>query len=156
MPRVVKWKHRTMNLKGTILLQNQIGNTTKYYSVNLNYNGKSTKKLVHKLIAEAFIGNVGTGMAVNHKDDNSLNNKLDNLEIITVSENVKQSWNKKHKSPQHYKCKVVDLITGEEKIFNTASDAGEYIGTTAENVVNHIKGIWSGIALNRYKIEKIA
>ena len=56
--------------------------TTKdgYLLVNLCKNGKVKSFLVHRLVAEAFIDNTDNLPQVNHKDENKLNNNVDNLE----------------------------------------------------------------------------
>ena len=43
--------------------------------------------LVHLLVARAFMGDPPPGHEVNHKDDNRMNPRLDNLEYVTRSEN---------------------------------------------------------------------
>lgn len=51
-----------------------------YYQVYL-YNGKTKRKLlVHRIVAMAFIENPNNLPQVNHKDENRLNNCVDNLE----------------------------------------------------------------------------
>ena len=47
--------------------------------------------LVHRLVATAFIGDIVNKLEVNHKDGNKHNNCVDNLEIITRSENLKHA-----------------------------------------------------------------
>lgn len=47
---------------------------------------------VHRLVAKSFISEIPEGMVVNHKDGNKLNNSVDNLEIITHSENIKHAY----------------------------------------------------------------
>lgn len=42
---------------------------------------------VHSLVAEAFIGPRPEGLQVNHKDENKLNNQVENLEYVTPKEN---------------------------------------------------------------------
>ena len=43
--------------------------------------------LVHRAVAETYLGPIGRGMWVNHKDGNKLNNHVSNLEIGTPSQN---------------------------------------------------------------------
>lgn len=70
------------------ILKNNIG-SRGYYSVNL-YKDKSYIKFVHQLVAIAFLNHKPCGykLVVNHKDFNKLNNKVDNLEIVTNRENT--------------------------------------------------------------------
>lgn len=72
-----------------------------YYSVNLYKNGVQKNFSIHKLVAISFLNHIpcGFNLVINHKDFNRLNNKVDNLEIITNRENT----NKKHiKSSSEY------------------------------------------------------
>lgn len=59
-----------------------------YYSVSLCKNGKKKNFLVHRLIAQAFIPNPNNLPMINHKDENSLNNNINNLEWCTAKYNV--------------------------------------------------------------------
>lgn len=58
-----------------------------YQRVNLWKNGVLTHKLVHRLVAEAFIPNPENKSQVNHIDGNKRNNNVCNLEWVTASEN---------------------------------------------------------------------
>ena len=61
-----------------------------YCSVKINYETNNQKdKLVHRLVAEAFIPNPNNYPIINHKDENPQNNKVDNLEWCTYSYNAK-------------------------------------------------------------------
>ena len=51
----------------------------KYLCVRLCKNGKKKYYLVHRLVAETYIPNPNNYPIVNHKDENKLNNNLDNL-----------------------------------------------------------------------------
>jgi len=50
--------------------------------------GVASSLYLHRIVAEAFIPNPENKPEVNHKDGNKLNNKLDNLEWATRSENT--------------------------------------------------------------------
>jgi HNH endonuclease len=59
-----------------------------HYRVRLYRDGKGATKLVHKLVAEAFIGDCPPGMEVCHGDGNYLNNRASNLSYGTHSQNM--------------------------------------------------------------------
>lgn len=54
--------------------------------------GTWTSQPVHRLVAKAFIVNPFNKEAVNHKDGNRSNNKVENLEWVTAKENVIHSY----------------------------------------------------------------
>lgn len=56
-----------------------------YGYMKITINGK--KKYVHQLVAQAFILNPNNYKCVNHKDENKLNNNVDNLEWCSVKYN---------------------------------------------------------------------
>lgn len=57
------------------------GSSVPYYSIILSDgNGFVKRKTIHRLVASAFIPNPNNFPQVNHKDENSLNNNVNNLE----------------------------------------------------------------------------
>lgn len=64
-------------------------NTNRAYPfVNLSKNDIGKSYNIHRLVAEAFLENPNGLPMVNHKDENRLNNHVDNLEWCTASYNV--------------------------------------------------------------------
>jgi hypothetical protein len=55
---------------------------------------KKEHKLVHRLVAEAFIDNPNNLTTVNHKDENKLNNNVENLEWMSIDDNIRYSNSK--------------------------------------------------------------
>ena len=58
-----------------------------YKTVGLYKDGKMKINLVHRLVAQAFIPNPNNLPCVNHKDENTSNNRVDNLEWCTFEYN---------------------------------------------------------------------
>lgn len=57
-----------------------------YMTAHLSHKGKAVKKLVHRLVMEAFRGS--SKLHVNHLDGDKSNNHISNLEYVTAQENV--------------------------------------------------------------------
>lgn len=72
---------KTNNIRKTYI--SKIG----YYAINLYKKDNRKTTFLHRLIAEAFIPNPNNLPCVNHKDENKLNNNLDNLEWCSYSYN---------------------------------------------------------------------
>ena len=60
---------------------------TGYIRVSLS---ETDKRMMHRLVAEAFIGDP-TGLDVNHKNGIKDDNRLENLEIVTRAENMRHA-----------------------------------------------------------------
>ncbi len=61
-----------------------------YYLVNLTRNGKRRTRHVHQLVVMTFLNHIPNGhkIIVDHIDYNKLNNKLDNLQLVTQRKNL--------------------------------------------------------------------
>lgn len=62
-----------------------------YCNVALWSNGQRIDRPVHRLVLEAFVGHRPPGMECRHLDGNKQNNRLDNLQWGTRSENQRDS-----------------------------------------------------------------
>ena len=65
---------------GRILSTSKCGGCRGYVGVNLSKDGKRYGRLVHRLVAEAFIERPDGLYEVNHKDEDKTNNSVENLE----------------------------------------------------------------------------
>lgn len=82
--RVVSLKR--MNARGQIVkprIKAIKPNNRGYIQINLSKDGKQEYKLLHRIVAEAFIANPNNLPQVNHKDENKNNNNAENLEWCT-------------------------------------------------------------------------
>jgi hypothetical protein len=69
-----------------------------YHMVNLWQDGKRKTYRVHVLVCLAFLGQTPKGSNIDHKDQDKQNNKLDNLQFLTIRQNVAKAQNLAKKS----------------------------------------------------------
>ena len=77
---------------GAPKILNSLPNNHGYLYVQLYINGKHEKHLVHRLVAQAFIPNPLNKREVNHIDGCKFNNRVENLEWSTRSENNQHAY----------------------------------------------------------------
>jgi hypothetical protein len=93
-----------------------------YISVSLWGDGKKQNYLVHRLVADAFIPNPNNYKEVNHKDLNTLNNNLENLEWCSRDYNLKYSNLEKWESKP-----VVQMLNNEIiREYHSITEASKY------------------------------
>jgi hypothetical protein len=82
---LIKIYSNSKHKKGKELAQYK--NKDGYLKVKMN----NKNVFIHTIISKLFLGERPLNYVVNHKDGNKLNNKPDNLEYVTISENIKHS-----------------------------------------------------------------
>jgi len=90
--RIVNTKGKIENRKGMILKQTNVclGKKTErnYFVCRLSKEGKSNKFYIHQLVVMGFLKmSSDHKLVVDHIDNNSLNNNIENLQLITQREN---------------------------------------------------------------------
>ncbi|NDB81369.1 MAG: hypothetical protein EB127_01275 [Alphaproteobacteria bacterium] len=105
-------------------------NRHKYLEVNLFENSKSTPKIIHRLVAKAFIPNPESKPQVNHIDGNKLNNRVDNLEWMSNSENQKHAYSlglqPSRAGENNSKAKITDKdVTLLKELYNSGKSVVE-------------------------------
>lgn len=107
-----------------------------------NLEGKRKYLRVHRIVAENFIDNPDNKPVVNHKNGIKYDNRAENLEWFTISENTKHGFDSLGRLPSHttsVPIKVIDTITKEEKYFEDMTQAGKYLECTEANVSSYFK-----------------
>ena len=85
-----------------------------YARVRIYSDKPSQYLLIHRLVACAFLGLdlSDTSVQVHHKDEDKLNNRVDNLEIKTKSERSLTHYDYKYvnDSPTHKQCRTCNEL----------------------------------------------
>ncbi len=128
-----------------------------YAGINLRKNGTDKLMLVHRLVAEAFIPDKSTFKStpdedrssidlnllhINHKDENKLNNNVDNLEWCTIKYN--NSYGTHNTRVSNSLCKKINQYTADGdfiKTWNSIKVASETLKINAGNITKCCKGV---------------
>jgi len=137
LDRYVKSRYGFRKQNGLILSQRyDTSRSVAYLKVNLYKDVRKTIK-VHQLVAMAFLGHIrtgnNTGVIIDHIDGDSLNNNLNNLQLITQKENVNKgkriirSFHKDYGLCKTYndKWKIVIKVNKKAKYFGTFESLSE-------------------------------
>lgn len=125
------WIHRGSRNK------RRFGHTTDkgYKAVLIRDNGKERTVFVHRLVALAFVPNPDNKPQVNHIDGNKTNNRAENLEWVTLAENMRhraEVLKSYHKKP----IRCIELgVT-----FDSVSEASKICGVSRASITECASG----------------
>ena len=116
-------------------------NNRGYLTVNLCRDSVMRTKLVHRLVAEAFIDNKLNKPQVNHIDNDAMNNAVSNLEWVTDDENkmhssIRCGGTQRPKKPVEAVC----VKTGVKQLFDGLRAAERALGLEHKSALNVING----------------
>ena len=101
---------RVRNIATQCVLKHRLAN--KYYSITFRKRTYS----IHRLVYFSFNLTADKKLQVNHEDSNKLNNMLSNLTLLSVSDNIKHSYNTGNHAHQKIAYSEYDNII---KLHNT-------------------------------------
>lgn len=91
-----------------------------YYIALLFKDGKIHRRRVHRLIAEAFLGPCPEkGYQVNHKNFNTLDNRVENLEWVSGKDNMRHYYATLHAKGESVKAQKVGIYNPVTETWNT-------------------------------------
>lgn len=128
------------------LIGNCIGDKG-YLQCTVKKNGEKQSRIyVSRGVWESFRGPISEDEEIDHIDNDPKNNKLENLQCITIDENRKKRNHdfliavRENRHEKMRKIKGINKITEEEHIFGNKTQAGNYYGCSAGLVYNICEG----------------
>lgn len=116
-----------------------------YYVSFCRYKGKTKRVMIHRVVAECWLGKCPPGLEVDHVDRNSHNNDFRNLRYVSKSEQMKNRNHEKISKKgsenleiaRRKRMKPVKIQNNDfEKVFESYAECsrflGEYYKTDAE------------------------
>lgn len=146
--RVINGKVKSISL---------FSNKSKYVLANVrNIDDKPVTRLVHRLVALAFIGDSPDEerVFINHKDGFPWNNHYSNLEWVTSSENILHAIKNKL-TGYTLSVRVYDEVTGQIEIIPTMKGVGDRFGVSVEIVKRYLTRYPELKFVGRYLFEPI-
>ena len=134
---------RVRNVKTGNILTGDINNIG-YKRVYL-YAPVKKRFFVHRLVAYHFCEGYQDNLVVNHKDGNKQNNKADNLEWVTRSQNDLHAYklNLRQQHPCQFKHRIIacDINSGDIiKIYNNVQECCDDLKVARSNIYNCCNG----------------
>lgn len=121
---------------GNRVLKYKSNSTKTGYRVDLWKNGKPHTLLVARLVATTFLEDlIETNMTANHKNGNRLDNRVENLEWLSRSENIKYGF----ENGQYKQHETVLFNDTEYHKFRSKSLAGAFLNRNHSYISNCIK-----------------
>ena len=113
-----------------------------YLLVGFRMNGKHVSKLVHRLVAQAFIPNPNNLPQVNHKDSDRTNNNVSNLEWCNNSYNqiYMEKFGISNTESRGKPVFAINLTTLEVSRFRSQHEAERALGVYQANINSVIRG----------------
>lgn len=106
-----------------------------YLRVPLSKHGIYTLCLVHRLVAKAFLSNEDNLPCVNHKDENTCNNNVENLEWCTHKYNTNYgNCIAKISKKNSKKVSMLSIDGSFERDFSSSKEAQRITGIKAGNI----------------------
>lgn len=129
------WKNRILKFK-PYTTTNQRSKQGMGYRVTLWKNGKPKTLLVARLVATTFLEDlIDTNMTVNHKNGNRLDNRVENLEWLSMADNIKYGFEN-----GQYKQQAIILYNEKENLkFRSLSQASLFLKRNPSYINNCIK-----------------
>ena len=133
------------NSKGKVL--KPIKSSEGYMQIVLCKNGEHKRYYIHRLVLSTFKANPENKPQVNHINEDKTDNRLNNLEWNTPSENINHGTRTERASKSmKIKIKCIEL----NQVFDSATDAALYLNKKYNGAGSHIADCCNGKRKSAY------
>lgn len=116
--------------------------------------GRTIKRRVHRLVAEAFVKNPLGLAQINHKDENKQNNTADNLEWCTAGYNINYGTrNQRHAVKMSRPVLQMNIEGAILKRWPSMTEAQRILGISKRNISRCCRGLQNTAYGYRWKYE---
>jgi hypothetical protein len=108
--RIVQYKNSIGTIRKLIpeKIKSLTISTSGYHRTNISDNSRNqVSKTIHQFVANAFLEKIPGKPFINHIDGNKLNNRIENLEWCTQSENISHAYRTGLKRPSEISKKWI-------------------------------------------------
>ena len=141
---LTKWCSKTNSFYERLMIKkNQKNKKYNYICWRITLSKNNIKKcfLIHRLVAKAFIPNCDNLSEVNHKDENPLNNRVDNLEWCNRLYNANYGFGLKTRDVKRSKPIIQYTKDGKfRKIYINANEIKNNTNYKISNITNCCNG----------------
>ncbi len=123
-----RWKSKILKGRGN--------NYVTGKRVTLWKDGKSKEWLVCRAVAMTFLPNFKDGDTVNHIDGNRMNNRISNLEWLSLPDNIRHGF--RTGLYRNTQKPVVVMCEDFKMRFNSMNEADRYLGRSDGYISNHL------------------
>lgn len=135
-PRVLKQQKATQSKKG-------------YYQVRLFNEDGNKLQYIHRLVYKTFVGEIPNKMTIDHIDDDTSNNNIKNLKLVTRRANTKKYQNSRPNNLRHKRDEMIKDY-GELGTYGKVADKWGISQSAAWYIIKNVvpkstyKGFWEG------------
>lgn len=105
----------------------------QYYYIDINFGNGQKHYPIHKIVYETWIGSIDNNLQVLHKDDNQLNNNINNLYLGDQKENILDCLENNHRMGNTWILTIYDKNKKETITFCPAKNFIKYSGHSCQN-----------------------
>jgi hypothetical protein len=148
MKQLKNYQNYSVTKEGTVINNKTnrelkpINGSDGYYYVGLSNKSKVKRFAIHRIVASAFLSNDENKREVNHINGIKTDNRLENIEWVTPSENMKHAYKFGLKIANRKTINNKFVLDTETGIFyNSAREASRLLGINENTLRGYLTGI---------------